>query len=238
MTNQKPIIKKLYHHFALIIVEMVRLGNLKRFKLLQRIDPTSSQRFSERANKALEQGKGLCILTGHLGNWEIAGCYMASGVLNARNQTIVKSMKSGIGEYILYKIRDCNGVETIEKTDDVVRKVIKALRKNEIVTFVLDQHITPTLAARVDFMGHPCHTMASLATIVRKTKSPVIPAGLFRNADLKSYTIESEEPLDYIEAETPQEEIAANTQGYNHAIERLLTNYPEQWIWMHKRWRD
>ena len=238
MSNQKPMIKRLYHHFALIVVEMIRLGNLKRFDLQKRIDQDSNNVFIDRINQSLKHGKGVCILTGHLGNWEVAGCHLATAMPNTKNHIIVKSMKSVVGRYILYKIRDCNGVETIVKSDAVVRKVIKALRQNEIVTFVLDQHITPKVAARVDFLGQPCYTMTSLATIVHKMKAPVIPVALFRNDDLKSYHLYSEDPLPFIEAESTKETITQNTQSYNYALERMLQTAPDQWIWMHNRWRS
>ena len=87
-----------------------------------------------------------------------------------------------------------------------------------------------------DFLGHPASTFKSLAVLALNTGAPVIPALCWRGSD-GTHVLRFEEPLPLIECEHPGEAIRQNTRSYNTALEKILLRHPEQWIWMHRRWK-
>jgi len=232
----KRFVKKIYQHFGLLLMEIIKLTNPKHFKILNKIE--GKEELASVIKQALKRNKGLCILTGHIGNWEIAGALMASESIGVRTQTIVKEMKSKVGNHLLYKIRFPNGVETILRKDNAVRKVLKALKNNEIVVFVLDQSVSRSEGVFTDFFARPACTMPNLATIVKRTSSPVLPVAVVRSKDLKSFRAETLPIIDYVRQDNSIEELKANCTNYNKALEQLIMLAPEQWIWMHNRWRS
>jgi KDO2-lipid IV(A) lauroyltransferase len=88
----------------------------------------------------------------------------------------------------------------------------------------------------VDFFGHPANTFKSPALIAMSSGAPVIPASSWREPD-GTHVLRFESPLEFAESENGGEAIRANTRVLNAAIERMLLRHPEQWIWMHKRWK-
>ncbi len=224
-------IKKIYRHFGLLIVEIMLQAHYKRLKTGKRI---AIDGLEENLGSLVKNGQGVCVLTGHIGNWELAGAALAEHGYD--NQIVVKEMKSEAGTHLLYCIRDKNGVKTLPRRN-AVRDILRCLREGKVVTFVLDQNMTSDEGIFVDFFGKKACTMPSLATIVRKTGAPVVPGAVFRNDDLRSHTLWVGPQIEWESREDAKEEIAVNTRKYNVIIEQMIMKHPEQWIWMHKRWK-
>jgi KDO2-lipid IV(A) lauroyltransferase len=88
----------------------------------------------------------------------------------------------------------------------------------------------------VEFFGHPAGTFRSLAVIALTTGAPVVPAASWREPD-GSHVLRFEPALDPIEHAEPNEAIRLNTRAYNAALERMIVRHPEQWWWVHRRWK-
>ena len=89
----------------------------------------------------------------------------------------------------------------------------------------------------VEFFGHKAKTFRSLATIALATGAPVVPAASWREPD-GHHVLRFEEALPVVECDAPDKAIRANTRAYNAALERLILRHPEQWFWMHRRWKN
>lgn len=222
---------KCYQHFGLLAIEILRQAYYKKLKTFEKVDTTD---LDEKLVPVIKKGNGVCILTGHIGNWELAGVTLSQQGIE--NFTTVKEMKSRVGNYLLYQIRDKNGSMTVNRKN-AMRAVIKQLKEGKVVTFVLDQNMNRKEAVFVDFFGKKAATMASLATIVRKTGADVIAGALYRNEDLKTFKFWFGEPIKFVENDDPKESVLENTLRYNQVLEEMIKKHPEQWIWMHKRWR-
>jgi KDO2-lipid IV(A) lauroyltransferase len=229
--ESKELFKKIYRHIGLLIIEIMRQPHFKRLRIIDRITITG---YKEYVVPALESGKGICFLTGHCGPWEIGGIALVS--LGIDNLGIVKEVKSDLGMHMIKMMRDRNGVKTVNRRNSI-KKIFKQLREGKGVGFVVDQNMTSDEGIFLDFFGKPACTMTALATVARKTKSAVIPATIYRSEDAKSYHVQFKAPLPWIEKDSAQDEIEANTLLYNKAIEKMISDHPEQWIWMHKRWK-
>ena len=114
--------------------------------------------------------------------------------------------------------------------------MLDILATGAIVVYIFDQHAGRKKGIPVDFFGRPADTFKSLAILAMSTGAPVVPASSWREPD-GSHVLRFEEPLPHIDLEDVGESIRQNTRAYNVALERMLLRHPEQWIWMHRRWK-
>jgi len=115
-------------------------------------------------------------------------------------------------------------------------QILDLLGRGDVIVFPFDQHAGPPDGIEVDFFGHPAWTFKSLAIIAMATGAPVMPATSWREAD-GSHVLRFNEPMMPIESDNPNEAIRVNTRAYNAALEKLILARPEQWYWVHRRWK-
>ncbi len=229
------LIKAFYSHLATSIKEAIWLRFLSKNKLKERVEVRGYEYLLHIATKK----KGVLVLTGHFGNWEFAPL---GGILNFKQfQGQFHFIRRTLGfkwlEKILFSRYYRAGLNVIPKKNSL-SQVCEALDKNHAVVFVLDQHAS--LANRdgiaVEFFGKKAGTYRSLATLARHTGLPVVPAAGYRLTN-GHHVLEFFEPIEWQDFGTSQESIYHNTLRYNQAIEQIILQHPEQWLWLHKRWK-
>jgi Kdo2-lipid IVA lauroyltransferase/acyltransferase len=224
--------KSVYRHFGLLVIEILRLPRWSNQKLKDQICIYHDMGNLE---NALARGKGALILAAHMGNWEIglAGAAAAGIKTNA----VTKEIKGGLGQYVADRMRFSHGVKTIPRRNSI-RDILKTLRKNECLGFVLDQNMTTDEGVFVDFFDRTACTMPGLAVLAQRADAPVVPAQFWRDEDDIHHHIRF---LPEMKWESPSDDrdgnILHNTQRYTKILERLIREHPEQWLWMHRRWR-
>ncbi|MCP4895449.1 MAG: lysophospholipid acyltransferase family protein, partial [bacterium] len=115
--------------------------------------------------------------------------------------------------------------------------VFDALDKNDAIIFIMDQHnVLGSKAIAVEFFGKEAGTNRSLALVARQSGAPVIPACCYRKPDGR-HVMRFDPPLPWITSEQPRNEIYLNTLKYNQVLEEFILDHPEQWFWMHRRWK-
>ncbi len=233
--EQEHLAKAFYSHLATSIREMIHLRFLSEKKLAERVDVVGYERLLAVA----AQGKGVLVLTGHFGNWEFAPL---GGILNFKQfqgqfHFIRRTLGSKMLEKILFRRYFQAGLNVIPKKGSL-QQVCDALEKNHAVVFVLDQHAS--LANRdgvaVEFFGKKAGTYRSLASLSRHTGVPVVPAAGYRLPNGR-HVLEFREPIEWKDYSSTQESIYRNTLAYNQALEQIILENPEQWLWLHKRWK-
>jgi KDO2-lipid IV(A) lauroyltransferase len=187
--------------------------------------------------EAHSRGKGVLILTGHFGNFEVA---TAAGIAkfpqaHGHFHFIRRPFKPRWLEDFVYSRSRRLGFGSLPKRGSL-DLFIDRLAEGDIILFPFDQYAGGRDGIEVEFFGHPAGTFRSLAIIARATGAPVVPASAWREADGR-HAMRFEEPLPPIECEDYDEEIRRNTRAYNAALERLILRHPEQWWWMHRRWK-
>jgi KDO2-lipid IV(A) lauroyltransferase len=221
-----------YAHIGRFLVELVCSPLMSRLgrKALVRVENM------EVPVCAYDQGKGLLLLTGHLGNWEVA----ATGGIDQFPQYrglfhfVRRPLKpSWLNHFVTERSRRL-GFGTLAKRGSL-DSILDLLGGGAIIVFVFDQHAGHE-GIPVDFLGHPASTFKSLAVLALNTGAPVIPACCWREPD-GTHVLRFENPVPLIECEEIGEAIRLNTRSYNAALERMLLRHPEQWIWMHRRWK-
>lgn len=187
--------------------------------------------------RAHAQGKGVFLLTGHLGNFEVATLTGISRFPQYRGLFffIRRALKPAwLNALVTWRFRRA-GLGTLPKRGSL-EAIFDVLRQGGIIVYVFDQHAGAPEGIDVDFFGHPAGTFKSLAILALDTGAPVIPVSSRREPD-GTHVIRFEEPLPPIECDDPGDAIRRNTRAYNAALEQMILRYPEQWIWMHRRWK-
>jgi len=227
--------KAFYSHLAASIKEAIHLRFMSEKKLREQVEV----RGYERLLAIVAEKRGVLILTGHFGNWEFAPI---GGIMNFKEfqgqfHFIRRTLRYKFIEKILFKRYYQAGLNVIPKKNSL-QQVCDALEQNHAVVFVLDQHAS--LANRdgiaAEFFGKKAGTYRSLASFARHTGVPVVPAAGYRLPNGK-HVLEFYEPIPWQEYASAQESIYRNTLSYNQALEQIILAHPEQWLWLHKRWK-
>jgi KDO2-lipid IV(A) lauroyltransferase len=180
----------------------------------------------------LKEKRPTLMLVPHMGNWEISARYFVEhgSICNA----VTRKQKQPWVTRIVTEIRERNGIREIDKRN-ALRPVLSALRRNEIVLMLIDQYARKD-AVEVQFFGHPAMTVASASLIALKTKCVVRVGACFRFPDGSFGGVVSED-LGVVETGDREADLLATTQLHVSAIEEYVRQHPEDWMWMHRRWK-
>lgn len=233
--QKKHLTKAFYSHLATSVKEAIQLRFMSEKKLRERVEV----RGYERLLTVAAQNRGVLVLTGHFGNWEFAPI---GGILNFKQfqgqfHFIRRTLGNKAIEKILFKRYYQAGLNVIPKKNSL-QQVCDALEQNHAVVFVLDQHasLVNRDGVAAEFFGKKAGTYRSLASFARHTGIPVVPAAGYRLPN-GHHVLEFHEPIEWQEYGSVQESIYRNTLAYNQALERIILAHPEQWLWLHKRWK-
>lgn len=227
--------KAFYSHIATSLKENLQI----RFLSQEKIKSKAIVLGAEHVLTASEKHKGVLILTGHFGNWEFAPI---AGIMNfeqykGRFYFIRKLIGTKALEKLLFKRYYQAGLNVIPKKN-ALQQACEALEQQAAVVFVMDQHacIGSKDGIEVAFFSKPAGTYRSLATLARNMEAPVIPAQSYRRQD-GTHVLEFYPELEWHEDNDRKRALITNTKRYNEQLEKMILKYPEQWLWMHKRWK-
>ena len=222
-----------YGHLARLV------GEFFRFRWLSREQKTAMVRVEniDALVAALAWGKGALVLTGHFGNWEVA---TIAGIGNypevrGRFHFVRRAVKPGWLDAIVTRRFERAGFGVLGKRGSL-DAMLAVLERGDMIVFPFDQHARPPDGIEVDFFDEPAWTFKSLAIIALTTGAPVVPASSWREPDGR-HVLRFEAPMAPIESADTNEAIRVNTRAYNAALERLVLRHPEQWYWVHRRWK-
>lgn len=192
----------------------------------------------EHVEKARECGKGMFFLSLHLGNADVAANSIA---MNGQDlYLITKNFKTQWFNDLWFSIRGAKGVNYINAHgSNNAFEILKALKKNAALVFVLDQYMGKPFGIATTFFGKRTGTAYGLALFVQKTKAPVLPVYTFEGSDKKIHIV-VEPALDTGKSVTDDKDqtILNLTQSFNDKLEEIVRKHPDQWMWVHRRWKD
>ena len=222
--------KRIFRHFGITILELLQMTCFSQKELLRYVDLEGKEIFIE----ALARQKGVVLITAHLGNYEMAWqyvpCYfgrqmagVAKKMRNVRLDRLIHKMRTRFGNKIIYK-------------KGALPEMMQTLRRGEMVGILMD--ISRRFdGVEVNFFGRRATATPAAAMIALRCKSPIIPAFCHRSANGK-LIIRVERPIEIQRTKDLRADLQTNTQLITDRIERAVRNYPEQWNWMLKRWKE
>ncbi len=228
--DQVPsFIRKVYEHVALGFVEMLMTPRLLRRKEVSRYVQLNGL---ENFDRCLSQGKGCIVALGHLGNWEMAG--LAVNQAGYPLHSLMRPLRNPWLNAYLLKYRKLTGQQMIAR-DRALGEMIRVLQRNKILVVQVDQDARES-GVYVNFFGRPASTHRAPATLSLKYNAPIIMANVYREGLLNRVFLF--EPI-YPDAFRDQPDpVKALTQVYSDRFEEFVRAHPEQWFWMHDRWKS
>lgn len=188
----------------------------------------------ENYERAYAQGKGVLFLTAHFGGWELSA--FTHSLHGHWLHVVMRPMDNEYLDRLLQSYRTMHGNKTVNK-DDFVRGLLAAMQAGETVGILMDTNMTPPQGIFVDFFGIPACTASGLARIALRTDAAVVPGFTIWDPALKKYRLRFDPALDLVRTGHLEADIAANTQMFTKVIENYVRKYPDQWLWVHRRWK-
>ncbi len=188
----------------------------------------------EKLERALKKNKGVLLLSAHIGNGDMATAALSCSGFQV--SLVSKMFKIKWLNDFWFKSREKHGSRFIPPRKSSY-EILKALKRNEMVIFVLDQYTGPPNGIATEFFGVKTGTAFGPALFAQRSKTEVLPAFSYRK-EFGQYVIKVFDPIPY-ETEGPKDELLRkNTQLFSSSIEQMIREKPEQWLWVHRRWKE
>jgi KDO2-lipid IV(A) lauroyltransferase len=227
--ERRSIAKRNFQHMGMMVIEFFRILGMDTETYRKKV----SVEGLEEALKLLEKKKGGLLLIGHFGNWELMG--IMSKVIQIPIFAIAKPIKENEKLYrFILEIRDKAGLKIISP-ENGVQKVMHALSKNWVVAILIDQRAKRSRAVWVEFFGKKAPTMPGLAVMAIKSGAPVVPAFMIRNG-FQKHRLVVKKPVELVLTGDMEKDVEINMQRFTRVLESMIREYPDQWIWIHRRW--
>jgi Kdo2-lipid IVA lauroyltransferase/acyltransferase len=180
------------------------------------------------------RGKGVLVLTGHLGGWELSSFYHS--LMGHPMGMVIRRLDNRLLDEYVNRIRCLHGNRVLHK-DDFARGLLTAMRTGETVGILMDTNMTPPQGVFVRFFGITACTASGLARVALKTGAAVVPGFLVWESAEGKYVLHFWPELRFAESDDHEADILAATQQCNDVLESWIRRYPDQWLWIHRRWK-
>jgi len=180
------------------------------------------------------KGKGALILTGHMGAWELAP--FAQARFGHPLHFLAREVENNRVNELVNSYRTLSGNKPIEKNQSA-RAVLRVLNEGGTVGILADQNTLPEEGVFVDFFGTPACTTTGIARMALHTGAAVIPGYIFWDATIDKYRLKFEAAVELTRTGNLDTDIGENTARFTKVIENFARQYPDQWLWIHKRWK-
>lgn len=189
----------------------------------------------ENVMAAESRGKGILFLTGHMGAWELKA--FAHALYNKPLHFLVRPIDNLRVDALINRYRSLSGNRPINKNESA-RAVLHALRDGGGIGVLADQNTAPGEAAFVDFFGVPAATTTGVARLARHTGAAVVPVYSYWDDSIKKYRLHYDAALELPRTDDEEADIRAATARFNRIIEDYIRRFPDQWLWVHRRWKN
>ncbi len=228
-TEKEALCRKYFEHVGLSVIEFARMAQLTPKSVTELCDLTELKHF----DTILARGKGVLVVPAHHGNWELCG-YSAS-LMGYPIKSVARPLDNPLLNEFIMDHRQKSGNVIIEKWK-VLWKLKKMLDKGDVITMSVDQN-GGVGGLFVPFFGSLASTVASPAELHVIVGTPIVVAMLHRKPDGIHHIFRVWDVIEHVKGEDPKEGARRVLTRINLAVERSIREYPEQWLWVHKRWK-
>lgn len=229
-SQRQNAIRGMVRNLGWMAAEFARLPSYTRENIGEAIVLDDFENFIS----AERRGKGVLLLTGHTGAWELSP--FAHALYHKPLHFLARPIDNLRVDALVNRYRCHSGNQPIMKNESA-RAVLRALHSGGVVGILADQNTMPEEAVFVDFLGISAATTSGIARLARHTGAAVVPAYSYWDASLGKYRLHYEPALELPTTDDEQADILAHTTRFNQVIENYVRRFPDQWVWLHRRWR-
>jgi KDO2-lipid IV(A) lauroyltransferase len=188
----------------------------------------------ENYQRAKAAGRGVLLLTGHFGAWEL--CAFAQGIYGHPLSFLVRPLDNPLLDHLILRYREMSGNRIIDK-NRAVKPVLQSLKSGGDVGLLIDVNTFSDQGVFCDFFGIQACSTTGLAVFALRSDAPVVPGFLIWDEQLKRHRLRFEPEVPLIRTGDFKEEVRLNTARFTKVIEEMARRHPDQWLWIHKRWQ-
>lgn len=222
--QRERLITGVFESLARLLVSMARFPDLNAENISEWIGYEGLDNYLN----AKQQGHGILVATAHLGNWELSA--FAHAVMTEPMNVMVRPLDNPLIDGLVESRRVSSGNRLILKRD-AARSVIRALKNNEAVGILMDQNTTASEGVFINFFGRLACAGSAFVKLAHHSGAAVVPGFALWNAATKKYV------LRFYPQVPMSGDVQADTQRIHSILESVIREYPEQWMWVHRRWK-
>lgn len=224
------ILHNLYRNLGWQLAEFCKMSGYTQLNTKNRMRYEGLERYLT----AKEKGNGVLILTGHLGAWELSSFYHS--LMGYPMSMVIRRLDNAKVDRLVNGIRCLHGNQVLHK-DDFARALLSAMRRGESVGILMDTNMTPPQGVFVDFFGVQACTASGLARVALKTGAAVLPGFMLWEPSEHRYVLHFGEEIPVVSTGDDQVDVLQLTQRLTSELENWIRRYPDQWLWVHRRWK-
>jgi KDO2-lipid IV(A) lauroyltransferase len=229
-SERARVLRGVYRHLGWHLVEFCRMSRYTQANTRNWIRTDGLENYLT----AQARGKGVLIVTGHLGAWELSSFYHS--LMGYPMGMIIRRLDNRRLDYYVNAIRCLRGNRVLHK-DEFARGLLTAMRAGETVGILMDTNMRPPQGVFVEFFGRQACTASGLARVALRTGAAVLPGFMLWEPAERKYVLHFGPELKFTHTGDPESDALAATQLCASATEEWIRRYPDQWLWIHRRWK-
>ena len=228
--QRRETLRGLVRHIGWMAGEFSQFPRYTRERLEQIVIREGYEHFSA----AQACGKGVIFLTGHMSAWELAP--FAQARYGDPLHFLVRPIENTRVDALILRYRMLSGNQPIDKNQSA-RAMLRILREGGTVGILMDQNTALEEGVFVNFFGVPACTSSGLARLALRTECAVVPGFVFWDESLRKYRLNFESAVELVRSGDEESDVRENTARFTQVVESYARRYPDQWLWLHKRWK-
>lgn len=224
----RRLAKQTFIHLGRNFGEWLKIPALSDEEIITRVAPENLERVEE----ALRRGKGALLLTGHFGNWEWLAAYF--GARGYQGGVVARRIHFEPYNRLLVGLRLSHHVKTFYR-DESPREILKKLARNGVLGILPDQDVDKIDGVFIPFFGREAYTPTAPVALALASGAALVPIFLVRDGNI--FRLKVEEPIPVRRSGNKSEDLRRHTLEWNAVLEKYIRQYPDQWVWMHRRWK-
>lgn len=228
--ERERTLRELYRSLGRQLAEFCRMRHFTRENTRDRIRYDGLEHYLA----AHDRGHGVLIVTAHLGAWELSSFWHS--LMGYPMTMVIRRLDNPRVDRLVNGIRCLHGNRVVHK-DDFARGLLAAMRRGDTVGILMDTNMTPPQGVFVPFFGVPACTASGLARVAMRTGAAVLPGFMVWQPGEHKYVLRFGEEIPMASTGDEEADVLENTARCTHAIEDAIRQHPEQWLWVHRRWK-
>src|SRR5262245_3228693 len=228
--ERERILRGCFKNLARLLVEFTHFAELNKNTVCRYVVHDGLDNYLE----GLRRGRGVIFMTAHFGAWELSS--FAHALYGYPLRFVVRPIDNPRVEKLISKYRSLSGNIPIGRRS-AAREILNALRQNEAVGILFDQNTTRSEGVFAEFFGVPAATTPAIALFALRTGAAVVPGFLIWDESLGKHRLRLDPPVELIDTGDLDRDVLENTRAFNKILESYIRKYPDQWLWIHRRWK-